>query len=311
MTDIIDELLKEEIEEEEEKDLAEKLSLMEDKLKASDKEKHGLLDDIKRERRKRQDIRDRLNTLTDTVNTIVTNNKAKPADIIADAKKANGIPVDFDGDGEGTVNIDESVEAKIKPLLDKITNLESQLQLTTETTDATREADAIKTAVVGEDESYQGAYSKYQTALKWVDEKVVEFQKDHGITGQMNAGQALTHVFDDVTTKEFTDNFPEFDLIQTLTAEDSVPQFRMMLTNVAKAMTPNKNDNNTAKNKFAKVLRKPSGLSNTTNVKSGSNNPLNADTEFSTSDILNLSDAQVAALEKALLNEEQTDGIKF
>jgi hypothetical protein len=63
--------------------------------------------------------------------------------------------------------------------------------------------------------------------------------------------------------------------------------------------------------KFKKLLAKPTGLGTSTNKGVASKSILDVSESLSGLDALELSDAQVRALERALLKEEQVGGIKF
>ncbi len=132
----------------------------------------------------------------------------------------------------------------------------------------------------------------------------------NNIQGTLSSGQALDHVFTDDLTKEFESEFENIDLVDVVTAEDSQHHFRKMLSNVANPTTPDNNDDK-PDSRFQQVLQKPSGLGKSANAKSGELPLSERAGNMSATDILNLSDDQITALEKALLREEETDGVKF
>lgn len=311
--DLLKQLLEEEEETEEEEEVDDKLAAIEAKLEASEKEKHGLLQSVKDERRKRQDIRDRLNTLTDTVQTLLETRKQKTAnEIIAEASKGKGIPVSYNEDGDGFLD-PTALEPVLAPYKEEILNLRQQLQLTNQTVETQQESSELLNSILGEDERYNSAYSHYKKAIEWVNDKVVEYQKDNRTEGEyMRSGEALDKVFNADLEAEFNSAFNGLDLERIVTAEDSVRQFRNMLNNVVATTTPKETTTTKkADETFTKVLNKPSALGKSTNAKTGSTDPIETVANFKAEDILNLSDAAAEALEKAMLQEEQSDGVKF
>jgi hypothetical protein len=78
---------------------------------------------------------------------------------------------------------------------------------------------------------------------------------------------------------------------------------------MAEAMTP-KSDNK-PDSRFQQVLKKPSGLGKSANAKGGETPLSERAGNMSATDILSLSDEQIAALERSLLKEEETDGVVY
>jgi hypothetical protein len=187
--------------------------------------------------------------------------------------------------------------------------LEQKLEYLSAAGDQRARAQKTIETIVGENEGYGGAYNKYRSARQWVEDKVVDFQRMNNIQGTLSSGQALDHVFNDDLTQEFDSTFDGIDLVDVITAEDSTSHFRRMLSNMSKDMTPK--PDNQPDSRFQKVLQKPSGLGKSANAKGGELPLSERAGNMSPSDILSLSDSQIEALEKALLKEEETDGVQF
>jgi len=275
-----------------------------------EKEKQGLLRGVKDERRKRQELKGRLDQVTESVNDILTTRDKLASQGQDKTTEAivNGIPVEFTDDGEAFLPADKW-NAVISPYEEKIRSLEDQIEALATQNSQVAQAEKIKNSIVGENESYQPAYRKYQSARQWVEDRVIDFQRVNNIQGTLSSGQALDHVFDDDLRQEFTSQFGNIDLVDVVTAEDSTHHFRRMLDSMANAMTP-KTDNK-PDSRFQKVLNKPSGLGKAANAKGGEIPLSDRAGSMSSRDIMSLSDEQIAALEKALLREEETDGVAW
>jgi hypothetical protein len=298
----------------------EDIAALQEQLDEANKEKHGLLQSVKAERQKRQELSGRLSQLTDTVNTILETKQNAPApqpsaDPTQSTPSVGGIPVTFTEDGEGFID-PKQLNEWASPYQQRINELEQQLQLTSNTHNAEAEAEKVKASIIGEDERYHLANSKYQAARKWATDRVMDFIQTQGINRQLSSGEALDYVFDKATQDEFKAQFPELNPVDIITAEDSQHHFRTMLNNVADAMTPVTPEpvaepNANMDSRFQKVLNKPSGLGNAANAQAGALSITEKVGNLAVDDILNLTDTQIQALEAAMSKEEKTDGVKF
>lgn len=294
--DVIDEILEEE---EEEEVKTEAQIELEKKVEELEKKNMGLLNETKAQRRKRQEVEQRLDKLTGTVEGILTNRVtgSEQTPVVEAPKK---IVLEYDEDGNPVLDtsvLGNGSTAQVKALEDKIANLEALLQATSMERETASQAERVIQAIVGEDERYGTAYSKYQNARKWVEDRVVEFQNEHNLDGQMTSGQALDHVFDEDLENEFKSKFPNIDLERVVTAEDSQRHFRNTLAAIADASSP---DSSREGERMKRVLGKPSSLGTNKNAKGASLGMDERLANISTEDILGLSDAQAAQLEKAL-----------
>jgi hypothetical protein len=286
---------------------------MED-LKASlaelEKQNQGLLKGLKDERSKKQELKGRLDEVTSTVNHILTTKEEQAAQQLEKKveAKVNGIPVEFTEEGDAFVPTDK-LEHLTSPYEERIKELEAQIEQVSGAADLRAQAQATINGIVGENEAYGPAYNRYQSARKWVDDKVIDFQHSNNIQGTLSSGQALDHVFKDDLKQEFESTFENIDLASIVTAEDSIHHFRTMLSNVAEATTPK--PDNKPDSRFQQVLQKPSGLGKSANAKAGETPLSERAGNLTAADIMDLSDDQIKALERSLLKEEQTDGVQF
>lgn len=270
-----------------------------------DKKAAGFYKDLREERRKRQDLQSELDRIRGTVNAILEMKRNPGAELLAEPKK--GIPVKEGEAGELFVQ-QEDITNLSAAHAERIKLLEAELQRSKTQSQAEAEAQRVMESIVGENEEYSPVYNKYKAARKWVNDRVIEFQRDNRINGAMSSAAALDHVFDDTLESEFTKSFPGFNLEDVVQAEDSQRLFRRMLKSATAAMQPKEP---TTDPRFRKVLSKPSGLAASTNAKAGQLNISEKLAALSTEDILNLSDKEIDALQRALSNEEKSDGILF
>jgi hypothetical protein len=280
-------------------------------IEALNKEKHGLLKGVKEERSKRQEISGRLNQLTDTVQGILSQRQQQAAELENVGNQANSkLPVTWTEDGEGYVNR-EQIEDILSPYEQKIANLEQQLQNSTATSAAEREAQRVKEAIVGEDERYEPAYRKYQAARKWVTEQVADFVNSNNVGRPLTSGEALDYVFNKDLEGEFETAYPGMNLEDIVVAEDSKRLFRRAMSSVASAMEPKENPNAKIDDRFQKVLKKPSSLGNQANAKAGNLSVVDKVSSLGHEDFENMTDAQAEALLAAIASEEKSDGVTF
>jgi len=275
-------------------------------------ERHGLLQAAKTERHKRQDIKSNLDSLQTTVNNILQQRQAAKKDDPDDI----GVPVEFSEDGNEAFIPSNKIVDLLTPLHNKIAELEKVIQTSGTAAEGQRQAQETLDSIVGSDERYGNVFNKYKTARKWVNDHVLDFQRDNGLEGVMTSGQALDNVLTKDIENEFVKKFPEFNMVDVVTAGDSQRHFTSMLSKTADTFDGlfkddpqnTKQDDN---GKFKKIINKPKGLSENTNAKANELSITEKVGNLGTSDIMNLSDAQAKQLEEALLDEEKSEGITF
>jgi hypothetical protein len=310
--DILDELLAEETQEAE--PTPDDIKALQEQVAKLEKKNNGLLADVKNERKKRQQISGEHSKLTQTVSSILEQRNAT-LDSIKGAVQPEPteveLPVEYDEDGTGRVRgVDKTVKDLTAPYEQRIAQLEAAINNMSRVQSAQQEADQVIASLVGQKPEYSTAHSKYQTARKWADDKVVEFQKEHGIQGLVEPGQALDHIFDQDLESEFNEKFPGIDLETVVMAETSTRAFNKMLNALSTPVGPVKKQLDDEGSKFKKVMNKPSGLGQSTN-ESGGGSIMDKISELSAEDIMSLTDKQAQALQDAALAEEKRDGIKF
>ena len=290
---------------------------LEQKVADLEKERQGLLDSTKAERKKRQAAAERMANLEGAINGILSQRQQQGMESLttqetADAKK-QGIPVTYDDDGNAWVD-QNAMREILTPYEQQIRDLEAQLQHTKTRTTAHDEAERIRQSIFGENERYGAAEGKYRAARRWVEDAVMDFSRANNVNRPLQSGEALKYVFDAETRAEFADKFKGLDVVDIVIAEDSEDLFRRALDSIATgleaadALTPKEDG---IDGRFQKVLNKPSTLGSNANAKAGSASVLDKVGNMNTQDIMELSDAQIEALLRLSEREERRDGIKF
>lgn len=273
-----------------------------------ERQKKGFYDNMKEERRKRQEIQSELDRVKGTVGAILEMRRQPAGDLLAPKPKFQGIPVKETEDGDLFVPADQ-LQSVVAPYEAKIVALEQRLQQSNLQRTVQDETEKVFQSIVGENESYGPAYQKYQAARKWINDQVIDYQRENGMRGPMTSGQALDTVFaDDQVEKEFTTRFPGLNVEDVVQAEDSQRMFKRMLNNTVKTLQPKAPSTD---ERFRRVLNKPAGLGQTTNAKGAKLSMSEKLADLSPSDIMGLTDSQVKQMEKLLLEEEKNDGLSF
>jgi len=312
--DLLADLLDEEIaagNEEEPVANMDELNALKTKVEELELAKTGLLKAKQAQTLKRQGAEDRLNQVEGAINAMLSQRQQQGKESVTEAEAAGarsqGIPVTYDDDGNGWID-PNYITQLTTPYENRINDLEARLQQTDAASNANVQATKIMEGIIGEDERYGSASSRYRAARKWVEDTVFDFTKTNGITQPLSSGQALDNVFQDKwVQEEFSKNFEGVDLVDVVTAEDSQMNFRRALDNIATAMTPKDENLALPKDKmdsrFQKVLDKPSTLGGQANAKAGQLTVLDKVNNISTEDLIDFSDEQIETLLKLASQE--------
>lgn len=315
--DLLGDILDDEIEDDEDvlpsKD---DVKSLQEKVDQLEKERQGLLESTKAERRKRQQRDERLAQLEGAISGILSQRQQQGMESLTEKESADaqskGIPVTYDDDGNAFVD-QSALHQLLTPYEQQIKDLEAQLQRANKEVSVSDEAERVRQAIIGEDERYGAAAGKYRAARRWVEDAVSDFRRANNVDQVITSGQALKYVFDNDSRKEFADKF-DLDIIDIVIAEDSEDLFRRALGTIADKMSPADTlmpKENAMDSRFQKVLNKPSTLGGNANAKAGQTSVLDKVGNMSSTDIMDLSDAQIEALLKLTGREEKEDGIKF
>lgn len=274
------------------------------------KEKAGLLKATQEERRKRQEMKGRLDQVTTTVNSILEQRETLAAQSQTEKDKdaIDGITVEFTEEGDAYLPT-EKLSAFTSKYEDEIATLKEELAVTRNTQTSSLEYQQAVDAMVGEKPEYSDAHRQYQTARKWISDVVADWSLNNNVTRKLNSAEALTHVLDERVEEEFKSRFPELDLMTITTAEDSPKHFKLMLSKTAKAL--NDIEPAPANSRFRKVIDKPSSFGKSANAKGGELSLAEKLASLSATDILNLEDNQLEAVTNSLKADEEKDGIDW
>ena len=282
------------------------LAALKAQLEEKEKKITGLLKEAQSQRKKRQETESKLDDLTKTVTGILAHRQTVPVVQTPAQKVDKVLKGDYDADGNPVVDVDQ-VKAlhadELKSLNNKIASLEALLQAQVSNHQAESEGQKTINAIVGSDERFGPAFNKYQNARKWVEDKVIEYQRENNIGGIITSGQALDEIFDDTLEADFAAKFPNMNLEKIVTAEDSKRHFRNALSSIAETMAPQGNDD-TGSKRISTLLKKPSGLGKSTNAKGSEMNIIERLKSISTQDLLEMTDDQAKAIERALAKTE-------
>jgi len=270
------------------------------------RQNNGLLQTVKSDRRKRQDMSSKFDGLKETVDTILTRREQAEEDLGKTRSVEDVIDVEITDSGDAFIP-KSKLDDLVNPMQDRIDELEEKLQLASQSQDAARESEQLIQQLVAKDERYAPVYGKYRNARKWVNDKVVDFQRDHNIQGEIPSGKVMSHIVDEAMSNEFEQLFPGMDLGLVTTAEDSEWHFEQMLSKTTDLLTPKA----TPDDRFRQVINKPSGLGKSTNAKAGELSLSDRVGRMSSTDIMDLTDDQIEALSKYIQTEEQKEGVNF
>jgi hypothetical protein len=304
--DLIGELLEDELEEDDNQGSGD-VKALKAQVEALEKEKLGLLAATKEERRKRQEVAERLSGLEGTINGILSQRQQQGLESLSEKDAAaatkKGLRVEYDDDGNAWIDTTSLEEELLTPYQRKIQELEQRLNQTAAQGAAVDNAERVRQALIGEDESYEAAGRKYRAARRWVEEQVNDYARRNRVNGQLTSGQALDHVFDKDLRQEFAEQFGSIDIVDIVTAEDSQEHFRRMLSSVTRALHPEDFEEAAPKQKmdsrFQQVLKKPSTLGNQANAKAGELSIYDKIGRLSTQDIMEMDEKTIEALMRA------------
>jgi DNA repair exonuclease SbcCD ATPase subunit len=185
----------------------EEFRALQEKLEAVEKEKHGMLKTVQSERQKRQGVQQDLAELKGTVNTILQTRKQGASDLEPDVNLKAA--VEYSDDGDGYVALDEALNPVVDKLTQEIKELKDYISQSEQTREADAQGNALIQSIVGEKPEYSSAYGRYQSyqsAHKWLDDRVTAWQNANGVQRPLTGGEALDYVFQD--DKEFNEAFP-------------------------------------------------------------------------------------------------------
>jgi hypothetical protein len=289
---------------------AKEVQTLKEQLATIEKEKQGLLKGVQDERRKRQEMKGRLDQVTTTVNSILEQREKLETQTQSqkDEDTIEGIGLVMNDDGEYVLP-KKALDDVVSPYQQKIEELEQELAMTKTDVQSNREYDNAVAAMVGEKPEYDPAFRQYKTARKWVSDQIANWSYNNGVQRALNSGEALSYAIDEEMVSEFNERFPGMDITTVVTAEDSPWHFKTMLQKTAESLDsiePAPKDS-----RFRKVMQKPSSLGKSANARGGEESLTEKVGGLSASDIMNLDDRQIEALSRFMREDEEKGGIDW
>lgn len=289
---------------------ANEVKTLKEQLAASEKAQAGLLKNVQEERRKRQEIKGRLDQVTTTVNSMLEQREQLiQSQSQQDKDTIESIALDMNEEGEYVLPKNVATKDDVTSYQERIDQLEQELANTRTQQESSREYDNAVAAMVGEKPEYDPAYRQYRTARKWVSDKVAEWSMNNGVQRALNSGEALSYAIDQEMIDAFSQQFPGLDITAVVTAEDSPWHFKTMLQKTADALSsvePTPPDS-----RFRKVMQKPSSLGKSANAQAGQDSLMEKLGGMSATDIMNLDEQRVDALTRYMREDEEKDGINW
>lgn len=304
-------LMDDELEPNPEDQLAEVKGLKE-QLANIEKEKQGLIKGVQDERRKRQEMKGRLDQVTTTVNSMLEQREqlaAQPTQAEKDRDTVEGITLPMNEEGEYYLP-KEALNEVVSPFQQRVEELEQELAMARGEQASTREYDQAVQAMVGKKPEFDQAHKVYRTARQWVSQKVADWSYQNGVQRQLNSGEAMSYAITPEVIEAFAEEFPGVDIGSVVTAEDSPWHFETMLEKTSKALadvapTP------PTDSRMRRVMSKPSSPGQSANAQGGEPSALERIGNMSPMDIMNLDEDKVGALTRLLAEDEQKDGINW
>jgi hypothetical protein len=297
-----------------------------DQMKQLQKQNKGLIKDIQAERSKRQNAQGQFNQLSATVNDVLQRQTATQTQTTdTQANKPKGIPVSYDDEGNPYVDPNDiqhlvgAVDQQVRGVNDKVDAM-AELQAQ----EAAQKA--ALDGILNQKDGYRSAYDKVNKAYQWVNNKVMELQKQHGTQGIVPTNQVLELAKSGhIDLEEYNKTFSDLPFDQVVRSHDTSFEMERVLDNVLSVLgqdsTPADEKNKDAQNQdgkttedpehqahsdvFKKVLKKPASLGNVANNQDSQPDAFERLASISAEDFVDsLTDADVDKLERAMEREE-------
>jgi hypothetical protein len=285
---------------------------LKEQLANLEKEKQGLIKGVQDERRKRQEMKGRLDQVTTTVNSILEQREqlaAQPSQAQSDRDTVEGIVLPMNEDGEYYLP-KNAMQEIIGPYQQRIEEVEQELAIARGEQASSREYDQAVQAMVGKKPEYDQAHKVYRTARQWVSKKVADWSYNNGVQRQLNSGEAMSYAITPDVVEEFGREFPGVDIGAIVTAEDSPWHFETMLERTSAALADIQPTPPTD-SRFRRVIDKPSTPGKSANAQGGEPSLMEKVGGLSAEDLMNLDDTKVEALTRFLREDEEKDGINW
>lgn len=136
-------------------------------------------------------------------------------------------------DEDGNAHIDDrELQRMLTPYQRKIQELEYKLAATNEIHAKTTESKNKLDRVLNEKDSYKQAETTLGQARAYVNDVILEWQRENGIGGAVSSNQALRLLKGTEVEEELTKNFKGVDLMSVLFGYDSEDHLRRALDDI-------------------------------------------------------------------------------
>jgi hypothetical protein len=285
-----------------------------EEFQALQKQNKGLIKDLQGERTKRQHMSGKYDQLSTTVNEILIKSKASKA--VDDVKKAKGIAIEYDDEGHPYVP-QSAIDELVTNVNKSVNTVGSAVQDLATIQDQNNQAKQRLDAVIGRKPEYADVYNRVNAARSFINDKVIEWQKQTGYQNAVSEEDVLTLIQrGDIDMSEFNKTYEGFDV-------DDIVRSHLTDYTLEKAMNgvlalsqqgddddsqdDGDNTNNKASDTFKKVLSKPNSLGSAANNKGSKTDPFERLAQVSADDLLSLTDDDEAALLEAMAREENQE----
>lgn len=327
--DLFDDLLDDDYDDDNQSNSDDKLEALTEEIGELKKANKGLLNDVKKYRRGKQEIESRFSSLNETVSGILdkiekdkepvdTSSKGSAAKKLSKVK----VPVQFDENGSAYTEVDPNdilgdlttgtSDERIEKLQQQLAMMAQYVQGSQQVTQAQTESEKVKAAIIGENsEAYSPAAQRIDAARDWINQKVIEWQEDNNLSGQIEPAQVLNYADQIFDQAEYDKLFGDVDTVTALTAYDSTPQYKRALDTVVSKMENSKKMESEDILKFKRTAKKPSNLGGANNQKGAELSVVERLANLSNEDFLKLSDKDAERILEHMEKEEIEDGIRW
>lgn len=279
------------------------------KVEALAKEKDGMYRELRAERQTRQELKGKIDMITEMMATARANRESMIEDAAEKAvdgtKTKAGIPVSFDDNGNPFIDPKDLVDltggelSKVKKELSDIKNQNFHRT-------AVDQNQTILSEVFNQDERYPAAYGKVQKAYAYLDKATGDVMRKYNMTIQTTSLDEVMTLLEKEYGGEFSDMFPGLDIDVVVDACTVGPNGLFRPRKVEKALKTaaaiedEKGSGNQKIKNLKFIASKPSNLSGQRNQKGAAGRTLNDIADMDTRDFENMSDADFRRLEGAL-----------
>ena len=295
------------------------------RIAETEKANQGMYETMKAERiqrqeaeQKSQELEARLQGITEVFGQTVENRRSGQSTSTELPAPEGKLNLDIDDEGNASIPIDAlksilkdhglgETQAELQALRNHL--MQSDVETARET-----EFSGMVDRIVAEDPGYAPVYGQLVQAQAWFNDEIIEYQKQHKLTGVMATGEALDIVNEPGLNgksieDQFISKFPALDMDKIVRCYDSKRDLRTAL----KSLSGNNQQQTIpfqgkkAADNLRNVAGKPSNLGGMRNQK-GSSTGMNLDdiANLPPGEIENMTDEQVEALHRHMAREEDT-----